>query len=48
MGPPPMVPVLDGNSEHVAHASRKRGLFGEEKNLIFIALDLTKCLKQIK
>ena len=24
-----MVPILDGNSEHVAHALRKIGLFGE-------------------
>ena len=26
-----MVLILDGNSEHVAHASRKLGLFGEKK-----------------
>ena len=32
-----MVPVLDGNSEHFAHARRKIGLF-ESKNPI-------KCLK---
>ena len=30
---PSMVLILDGNSEHVAHASRKIGLF-EEKNTI--------------
>ena len=25
-----MVPILDGNSEHVEHAWRKIGLFGEK------------------
>ena len=33
-----MVLILDGNSDHVAHASRKIDL---------TALDLIKCLKQI-
>ena len=27
-----MVLVLDGNSEHFAHALRKIGLFGEKRN----------------
>ena len=27
----PLVPILDGNPEHVAHARRQIGLFGEEK-----------------
>ena len=36
--------VSDGNSEHVAQASRKIGLFGENNPLY----DLIKCLKQIK
>ena len=31
-----MVLILDGNTEHVAHAStKKKHLFGEEKNPIF-------------
>ena len=30
----PMVLILDGNSEHVAHAWKKIGHFGEEKNPI--------------
>ena len=29
-----MVPILDGNPDHVAHAWRKIGLFGEKKNPI--------------
>ena len=33
--------VLDGNSEHVAHALMKKGLSG-------VALDLVKRLEQIK
>ena len=40
--------VLDGNSEHVAHASRKIGLSREKKNRFVAALDLIKCLKQKK
>ena len=31
-----MVLILDSNSEHVAHARMKIGLFGEEKNPIRI------------
>ena len=27
----PMVFILDGNSEHVAHAGRKMGIFGDKK-----------------
>ena len=41
-----MVLVLDGSSEYVGHAWRKLGLVGEKK--IVIALDLTKCLTEIK
>ena len=43
-----MVHILDGNSEHVAHARRKKGLLGEKKNPILTALDLFNCLEQIK
>ena len=37
------------NSEHVAHAGRKIGVFGDEK-IRFTALDIVECLKidQIK
>ena len=41
-----MVLILDGNSEHVAQPLRQLGLFGENKFLT--AIDLIKCLKQIK
>ena len=37
-----MVPILDGNSEHVAHARREQFLFGEKKSL-----DLINALDQI-
>ena len=43
-----MVLILDGNSEHVAHARRKIGVLEKKKNLLVIALNLIKCLKQIK
>jgi len=36
-----MVLMVDGNSEHVAHAWRKIGLFEENKNRFVTALDLT-------
>ena len=42
-----MVLKLDGNSEHAAHAWRKKGFF-EKKNPIVTALDLIKRLKQFK
>ena len=42
-----MVPILDGNSEHVAHASRKIGLYGEKKIRFVIALELIKYLRQV-
>ena len=40
--------ILDGNSEHVAHVGRKIGLFGEKEIKFLTALELIKCLKQIK
>ena len=40
--------ILDGNSEHVAHALRKIGLFGEKKHRFVTSLDLIKCLKRNK
>ena len=43
-----MVLILDGNSESVAHAIRKICVFGEKKMRFMTALDLIKCLKQIK
>ena len=43
-----MALILNGNSEHVVHVFRKKGL-SEEKKVIFVtALDLMKCLEQIK
>ena len=38
--------VLKDNSEHVAHA-RKKSVYGEKIRFV-TALDLIKCLKQIK
>ena len=43
-----MVPVLDGNSEHDSHESRKMGLFGEKKIQFVTTLDLMLWLKQTK
>ena len=43
-----MVLILDGNSEHVAHAKRKIGLFGEKKKRFEATLDLIEGLKQVK
>ena len=44
-----MVLILDGNSEHVAHAGRKVIIFGEEKKFRHVAaVDLIKFLTQIK
>ena len=43
-----MALILDGNSEHVAHASRKIGLSREKKIEFIAALDRKKCDKQIK
>ena len=40
-----MLPLLDGNSEHVAHSLRKIGLFGK-KIRFETALDLIKFLRQ--
>ena len=42
-----MVHILEGSSEHVAHA-HKKCVFSENINRILTALELTKCLKQIK
>ena len=42
-----MVLILDGNSEHVAHVSRKKWSL-RKKNRSVTALDLIKGLKQIK
>ena len=39
---------LDGNSEHNAHARKKCVFSEEEKIRIASAIDLSKCLKQIK
>ena len=39
-----MVLTLDSSSEHVAHTTRKIGLFGEKKRFV-IELDFIKCLK---
>ena len=43
-----MVDIVDGNSEHVAHASRKISLFGEKKIGFVTALDMIKYLRQIE
>ena len=44
-----MVLILDGNTEHVAHASTKKNIFLEKKKIrFFTALDLVKCPEQIK
>ena len=40
-----MVPIVDGNSEHVAHAWRQIGQFWEKKSDLMTDLDLSKCLK---
>ena len=40
--------ILDGNSEHVAHASREIGIFGEKRESIVTTLDLNECLKRIR
>ena len=42
-----MVIILDGSTEHVAHAYWKLELFGEKIRLMTV-LDITKCLKEIK
>ena len=42
-----MILILDGNSEHVAHALGQMCIFGE-RNPILTALDLTKSLQHIK
>ena len=42
-----MVLILNGTSEHVACAWRFIGIFGE-KNRFVTALDLIKCIEQIK
>ena len=43
-----MVLVLDGNLGHIAHAELKKFFFGGKKDRFVTALDLIKCLKQIK
>ena len=43
-----MVLILDGNSEHVAHAIRKIGLIGGKLYRIVTALDQIERLNQIK
>ena len=45
---PPVVFILDGNSEHVAHSLRKTGLFRERKIRFVTFLGLIECLKQIR
>ena len=40
-----MVLILDGNSEHVAHALNEIGLFGEKQIRFVTALDLNKCFE---
>ena len=43
-----MVLTLDGNLDHVAHTRTKIGLFKGKKIGFVTALDLNKCLKQVK
>ena len=43
-----MVLVLDGNLGHIAHAELKKVFLEEKKDRFVTALDLIKCLKQIK
>ena len=38
-----MALLLDGNSEQVAHEGGQKGVFGEKKIRVVIALDLIKC-----
>ena len=40
--------LSDGNSEHVAHVRREKNIFKEKKPRSVTALDLIKCLKQVK
>ena len=40
--------ILDGNSEHVAYAYRKRGLLEDEKIRFVTVLNLIKCIEQMK
>ena len=42
-----MLLIPDANSEHVAHALRKIGLFGATKIGIVTAFGILKCLTQI-
>ena len=42
-----MILILDGNSEHIAHACSKIGHFGEKKIRFATAFDLIKCPEQI-
>ena len=57
MNPDPVLPphlddsmtlILDGNSEHVAHAKKENRSFVKKKILFVTVLDLIKCFKQIK
>ena len=43
-----MVFILDGCSEHVAHAWCKKGIFREKKIGFDHSFDVTKCLQQIE
>ena len=44
-----MMLILDGNSGQVAHDMKEIRSFRRQKKLVFVAaLDLIKCLKQIK
>ena len=43
-----MVLILDGNAGHVAQACMKKVFLEKKKTRFVTALDLIKCLKQIK
>ena len=43
-----MVLILRGNSEYVAHALGKIGIFGEKNIQSANGLDLIECLRQVK
>ena len=43
-----MVLSLDGNSEHVAHVSRKTGIFENKFQIYKYAVDVNKCLELSK
>ena len=43
-----MVLILESTRGHIAHVWRKSGIFEEKKIIFATAVDLNKCLKQIK